>query len=118
MVTLDDFDENMYHAEEFKNAYVDNDISKLNLIYVHWLMNGKRDGFFKVAYVILNAITRTESLSGVLELYKSSFQDDFDDPELYKWYNDTAIELLDDWAKDVIMNNPELKKKFEELESE
>ncbi|MBO7719846.1 MAG: hypothetical protein J6S29_06835 [Methanosphaera sp.] len=118
MVTLDDFDENMYHAEEFKNAYLDNDMSKLTLILLHWLMNGKRNGFFKVAHVIVDAKIRTESFFEVLELYKSSFEDDFDDPELYKWYNDTAVKLLEDWAKDVIMNNPELKKKFEEFESE
>lgn len=117
MELFDDFDDDMNHAVEYKRIYLDGDISKLSLLLLHWLAYGNKDGFFKLAMILLLATTRTESLSEVLELYKSSFFEEFDDTELYEWYNDTILELMDSWAKDEIMSNPELKKKFDEYQS-
>lgn len=102
------------HAEDFKKAYENGDMVKVQMTLADWLDNGKHDALFGLAMTILVGTRKDKSLVEALAIYKTSIEQDKGDSKLFDWYNSTALKLLDDWAGEEVNNNPELKKKFEE----
>ena len=102
------------HAEDFKKAYENGDMGKVQMTLADWLDNGKHDALFGLAMTILVGTRKDKSLVEALAIYKTSVEQDKGDSKLFAWYNSTALKLLDDWAGEEVNNNPELKKKFEE----
>lgn len=90
------------YAQEFKDAFENQDAGKLFEVMEEWRENDMDDANFGLAMVIVGSASDNIEFTKTFELYMSVVTDKPTNPSLFDWFNSTAIQLMEKRCDDDI----------------
>ena len=103
------------YAQEFKDAFENQDIGKILEVMEDWKGSNIDDANFGLALIIIGSLSGNVDFTETFELYLQIVQDKPDNPQLFDWFSGTALNLLEKICDDEIgfseMFNNEYKSK-------
>jgi hypothetical protein len=83
------------YAQEFKDAFENQDAGKISKIMGEWKEYNMDDANFGLAMVIMGSLNDNIKFNETFEIYLQVVQEKPDNPELFDWFNSTAISLIE-----------------------
>lgn len=90
------------YAGDFKIAFENQDLENIVGIISAWSEEEPHDANFALAMVILGTIQGEIPSDELFELYLNALSIEPDDAQLFEWYNDVAIQLMEKKVDDEI----------------
>lgn len=83
------------YAQEFKDAFDNQDMEKINQIMSEWIQEGLDDANLGLALIMLGSVDKNVEFSKTFEMYMVVMDNEPVNESLYLWFHSTAIKYME-----------------------